>query len=212
MIKKDGSLRYCVDYRKLNDVTEKDSYPLPRIDDSLDTLAGAQWFSTLDLASGYWQVEVADQDRPKAAFVTNQGLFQFKFSSLRSVQCPCNVREVNGEDSKRLQWQTCLLYLDDVIVYGKSFKQAMIRLTEVFQRLREAKLKLNPSKCCLCRREVSYLGHIVSSEGVAPDPEKVNAVVDWPVPSSVTESAQFCRPVLVLPTFHPGKYARLCSD
>ncbi|PIK45092.1 hypothetical protein BSL78_18045 [Apostichopus japonicus] len=76
--KKDGSLRYCIDYRKLNNVTTKDSYPLPRIDDSLDTLAGSKWFSTLDLASGYWQVEVAEQDRHKTAFVTNRGLFQFK--------------------------------------------------------------------------------------------------------------------------------------
>ncbi|PIK38623.1 hypothetical protein BSL78_24533 [Apostichopus japonicus] len=92
---------------------------------------------------------------------------------------------------KGLQWQTCLLYLDDVIVYGNSFDKTMERLTEVFGRLREARLKLNPEKCNLFQREVNYLGHIVSGHGIAPDPEKIKSVVEWPTPCSVTEVRSF---------------------
>ncbi|PIK44850.1 hypothetical protein BSL78_18298 [Apostichopus japonicus] len=109
-----------------------------------------------------------------------------------------------------LQWQTCLLYLDDVIVYGTSFDQALSRLTEVFQRLREAKLKLNPSKCCLFQREVSYLGHIVSSKGIAPNPEKITAVVDWPTPCSVTEVRSFIGLCSYYRRFIQG-FSRVCA-
>ncbi|PIK60135.1 Retrovirus-related Pol polyprotein from transposon [Apostichopus japonicus] len=189
--KKDGSTRFCVDYRKLNDVTEKDSYPLPRIDDTLDTLSGAKWFSTLDLASGYWQVEVQERDRPKTAFVTGSGLFQFKVLPFGLCNAPATFERLMERVLKGLQWQTCLLYLDDVIVYGDSFEKTLKRLAGVFQRLREAKLKLNPKKCNLFRREVNYLGHVVSSEGIAPDPEKVRCVLEWPTPCSTTEVRSF---------------------
>lgn len=188
--KKDGSTRYCIDYRKLNDVTQKDSYPLPTIDDTIDTLAGAQWFSTLDLESGYWQVEVANKERPKTAFVTNQGLFQFKVLPFGLCNAPATFERLMERVLKGLQWHTCLLYLDD-IVYGKTLDQAVQRLSEVFQRLREAKLKLNPEKCCLFQRKVRYLGHIVSSEGATPDPERISAIVEWPPPCSVTEVRSF---------------------
>eukprot|EP00731_Ephydatia_muelleri_P027663 Em0019g536a len=130
--KKDGSLRFCVDYRKVNAVTRKDAYPLPRVDDTLDTLGGSKFFTTLDLASGYWQVEVATEDRPKTAFVTPEGLFQFKSG-----------------------------------------------------------LKLNPTKCKLCQQQVTFLGHIVSTQGISTDPEKVEVIAKWPTPQSKRDVQQF---------------------
>ncbi|KRZ65375.1 Retrovirus-related Pol polyprotein from transposon, partial [Trichinella papuae] len=149
--KKDGSCRFCVDYRQLNNLTRKDAHPLPRIDDTLDALAGAQWFSTLDLASGYWQDEVEQQDREKTAFTTPFGLYQFK----RLMETA--LRGLVGSD--------CLVYLDDVIVFGKTAEEHTARLREVFRRLQEVGLKVEPEKCRLMKRKVAYLGHIISEKG-----------------------------------------------
>ena len=115
--KKDGNVRFCVDYRKLNEITIKDAYPLPRIDDSLDTLAGACCFSTLDLASGYWQVEVAKEDREKTAFSTHQGLYQFRVMPFGLCNAPGTFERLMEITMRGLQWRTCLVYLDDIIVF-----------------------------------------------------------------------------------------------
>ena len=189
--KKDGSTRFCVDYRKLNSVTRKDAYPLPRIDDTLSTLAGAQWFSTLDLVSGYWQVEVDPNDQPKTAFCTTEGLFQFKVMPFGLCNAPATFQRLLDLVLAGLQWSHCLVYLDDVIVLGRSFTEHLQNLQAVFKRLRQAGLKLKPSKCSLLQQEVQYLGHIVNREGVSVDPGKVEKVLTWPVPQSVQEVRQF---------------------
>ena len=184
--KEDGTTRFCVDYRKLNDVTRKDAYPLPRIDESLDVLAGAQLFSTLDLASGYWQVDMNTADR-----ATRHGLFEFQVMPFGLCNAPGTFQRLMEFVLAGLQWETCLVYLDDVIVYGRNFEERLEQLKEVFQRFRQAGLKLKPSKCFLLRNRVPYLGHAISAAGVSTNPAKIEAVEQWAVPSRVTDVRSF---------------------
>jgi hypothetical protein len=172
-------------------VSIKDSYPLPRIDDSLDRLAGAKWFSTLDLQSGYWQVGVAPEDREKTAFITSHGLFQFKVMPFGLTSAPATFERLMDKVLQGLHWETCLVYLDDIIVYATQFSHAVARLDQVFRRLKSAGLKLNPKKCHLFQQRVAYLGHIVSEDGIATDPEKLKAVSEWPTPQTVTQVRSF---------------------
>ncbi|KAL5471331.1 hypothetical protein EMCRGX_G029435 [Ephydatia muelleri] len=189
--KKDESVRFCVDYRKVNSVTRKDAYPLPRVDDTLDTLAGSRLFTTLDLASGYWQVEVAEEDQPKTAFTTPEGLFQFRVMPFGLCNAPATFQRLMDRVLGGLKWSSCLVYLDDIIIVGTSFSEHLRNLAGVLQRLRQAGLKLKPSKCKWCQKSVTFLGHIVSEEGVAADPSKTAIVAGWPPPQSKREMQQF---------------------
>ncbi|KRY47148.1 Retrovirus-related Pol polyprotein from transposon 17.6 [Trichinella britovi] len=189
--KKDGSPRFCVDYRRLNAVTRVDAQPIPRIDDTLDALAGAKWFSTLDLASGYWQVEVAEEDREKTAFSTPLGLFQFRVMPFGLCNAPATFQRLMEKALRGLTWKTCLVYLDDVIVFGKTEEEHLERLEGVLSRLQSVGLKIKPEKCQLMRQSVRYLGHIVTQHGVSTDPEKTAAVQEWPTPRCVREVRQF---------------------
>ena len=180
---KDRSTRFCVDYRKVNSVTRKEAYPLPRVDDTLDTLAGAKWFTTLDLVSGYWQVEVHVDDEEKTAFCTSDDLFEFKVMPFGLCNAPATFQRLMDMILAGLQWTTCLVYLDDVIVLGCTFIEHLDHVEAVFSRLREANLKLQPFKCNLCRAKVNFLGHIVSSEGISSDTRKVEKVANWPIPT-----------------------------
>eukprot|EP00731_Ephydatia_muelleri_P011946 Em0006g840a len=189
--KHDGTTRFCVDYRKVNEVTRKDAYPLPRVDDTLDTLVGSKFFTTLDLASGYWQVEVAPEDQPKTAFTTPEGLYQFKVMPFGLCNAPATFQRLMNRVLSGLKWSSCLVYFDDIIVVGTTFQEHLHHLTSVFTRLRGAGLKLKPKKCTLCRQQVTFLGHIVSTDGVATDPSKTEAVSKWPIPQNRKEVQQF---------------------
>lgn len=170
--KKDGSWRFCVDYRHLNKVTRKDVYPLPRIDDALDCLHGSAYFSSIDLRSGYWQISVDDQDREKTAFVTPDGLYQFKVMPFGLCNAPATFERMMDSLLRGYKWSTCLCYLDDVIVFSPTFDSHLSRLSAVLEVFRRAGLQLNSAKCRFGRREITVLGHLVSAEGVQPDPEK----------------------------------------
>ena len=188
VVKKDGTTRFCVDYRKVNECSIKNSYPLPLISDSLDSLDGAKWFCTLDMASGYWQVPVAESSRPITAFVSEtSGHFQWRVLPFGLCNAPSCFEALMEKVLAGLQWKTCLLYLDDIICHGSTFDQAMSRLEEVLERLRAANLKLGPNKCHLFQTSVTYLGHKVSKDGIATDPAKVEAVKDWPTPENVSD-------------------------
>ena len=185
--KKDGSTRFCVDYRKLNNITHKDSYPLPHIDDTIEALSGAKFFSTLDLKSGYWQVPLDDSAKEKTAFSTGSGLWQFNVMPFGLCNAPATFERLMEQVLFGLPMSVTLVYLDDIIVPGQSFSQHIANLRQVFERLRKAKLKLSPKKCILFQRKVQYLGHVVSEEGISPDPGKIEAVKTWPRPATVTD-------------------------
>ncbi|GFW52474.1 retrovirus-related Pol polyprotein from transposon 297 [Trichonephila clavipes] len=169
----------------------KDSYPLPRIDDTLDTLSGHKWFSTLDLKSGYWQVEVHPEDREKTAFTSGQGLWQFKVMPFGLCNAPATFERLMETVLKGLTFEACLIYLDDVIIGGRTFEEHLQNIRKVLSKLSDANLKLNPSKCKFFQKEVNYLGHIISAEGVRTDPEKVSAVKNWKRPENLRELRSF---------------------
>ena len=208
--KKDGSRRFCVDYRALNDVTIKDSYPLPRIDDTLDALSGARWFSTLDLKSGYHQVEVAEEDKAKTAFSFGQGLWQFTVMPFGLCNAPSCFERLMERILEGLHWKTALIYIDDVLVFGGTFEEELERLREVLRRLRAANLKLSPKKCLLFQSEVPFLGHVVGRDGVRTDPQKVAVVREWPLPTSVADVRSFLGLCTYYRRFVP-EFARVAS-
>ena len=189
--KSDGSSRFCVDFRKVNKITKKDSYPLPLISESLDTLGGAKFFSSLDLVSGYWQVEMDPASREKTAFVTHAGLYEYTTMPFGLCNAPGTFQRLMECVLRGLNWQIALIYLDDVLVYSQNFEDHLHHLRLVFDRFREAGLKLKPSKCHFGQKEVKYLGHMITTEGIQPDPEKVKVVQEYPAPTSVKEVRAF---------------------
>ena len=189
--KKDGSTRFCINYRKLNATTCKDSYPLPRIDDALDSLAGSKYFSTLDLQSGYHQVAMHPESKEKTAFISHAGLYQFNVLSFGLTNAPPQFQRLMSRVLHGLEWKVCLVYMDDIIIFSPSFAEHLSRLKLVFDRFRAANLKLKPSKCYFSRDSVNYLGFVVSSKGIAPDPYKLDAVRSFPTPKTVKEVRSF---------------------
>ena len=189
--KKDGTIRFCIDYRRLNDVTVPDSYPLPRIDDVLDALEQGRFFSVIDLKSGYWQIPMRQEDAAKTAFRTAEGLFQFTVMPFGLRNAPATFQRLMDVIFSGLKWQGLLVYLDDIIVYSRDEERHLLLLEQVLSRLSDAGLKLNPKKTTLVSREVNYLGHVVSAEGVKPDPKKVRAVMQLAAPTTVREVRAF---------------------
>ena len=183
--KKDGSLRQCVDYRKLNERTIKDSYCLPRIEELLDSLAGSQYFSVLDLKSGYHQVEIAEKHKERTAFsVAPLGFYEYNRMAMGLANAPATYQRLMENVLGDLHLNICMVFLDDIIVFGNTFQEHMDRLEQVLVRLGDNGLKLNPKKCSFCQQEVRYVGHIVSKDGIATDPEKIEKVRNWPRPQS----------------------------
>ena len=202
--KPDGTLRFCVDYRRLNSVTIKDRYPLPRMEDCLDSLGEAQFFSTLDCNWGFWQIPLAEQDRQKTAFTTFAGPYQYKRMPFGLCNAPATYQRTLDILLAGLKWQTCLVYVDDVIVFSKSFDQHLTAVADVLHILQEAGLSMNMRKCKFFSRTVDYLGHVVRPGRLAVAEKNTEAVRRAKYPSTQTELRSFLGTCNVYRRFVPN--------
>ena len=182
--KKDSSVRPCVDYRKVNELVKPDGFPLPSIQDCLDAVVGSQYFSTFDLLSGYFQIPLLEEDIPKSAFVCKYGHFEMTRMPFGLNNAASTFQRTMEMALQGLQWITCLIHIDDIIVFGKSFEEHTDRIEEVLERIKAAGLKLKPEKCFMLQKEVVFLGHVVSDEGVKPNPTNIANIASWPVPKT----------------------------
>ncbi len=184
----DNSVQYrlVIDFRAINKISLKDSHSLPRIDDSIDALVGNAHFSTLDLASGFWQVEMEESDRDITTFSTGDGLYKWKVMPMGLKNSSATFQRLMELIFHGMHWTKVCFFIDDVIIFGKTFDQKMANMRDAFTRLRKAGLKVRPDKCQLFCKEVTFLGHIVSREGVKPDPSNIEKVKNWPRPQNVT--------------------------
>ena len=173
-------MRLCIDYRKLNSVTKKDAHPLPRIKDIVDTLSGSKFCSTLDLAMRYHQVEVLPEDREKTAFSTPFGLFQYNVMPSGLATAPTTFTRLMTIVFSGMLYSTCLAYIDDIIIFGRTFVVHLDRLDQALKRLKNANMKLKPSKCAFGKKSVAFLGHIISEQEISTGPEKVKRIQKWP--------------------------------
>ena len=189
--KKNGSKRLCIDYRELNKVTKKDGWPIPRIDEILEGLNGASWFTALDLRCGYWQIPIAKEDMEKTAFIFDRKSYEFKVMPFGLCNAPATCQRTMTTVFDDVLKKFVMVYLDDVIVYSRSFEEHITHVNEVFQRLSKANLRLNKEKCIFFRRELPFLGHIVNEKGILMDPKKVEAVRNMPAPKNIRQLRAF---------------------
>ncbi|KAL0537464.1 hypothetical protein IC582_026442 [Cucumis melo] len=202
--KKDGSMRLCIDYRELNKVTVKNRYPLPRIDDLFDQLQGATVFSKIDLRSGYHQLRIRDGDIPKTAFRSRYGHYEFVVMSFDLTNAPAVFMDLMNRVFKNFLDSFVIVFIDDILIYSKTEAEHEEHFHQVLETLRANKLYAKFSKCEFWLRKVTFLGHVVSSEGVSVDPTKIEAVTNWPRPSTVSEIRSFLGLV--------GYYRRFVED
>ena len=190
--KNDGRLRFCIDLRKLNNRTVKDAYSLPKIESILDSLGGAQIFSTLDLKAGYWQVEMAEECKAYTAFTCGPlGFYECDTMPFGATNAPATFQRLMHDCLGELNMNWCIVYLDDIIIFSDTKEEHLKRLEAVFPKLCAAGLKLKPSKCFFFKEEIEYLGHVVSGKGISINPKKIEAVSKWPTPRTVYDVRSF---------------------
>jgi transposase InsO family protein len=189
--KKDGTTRFCVDYRKLNSITRKDAHPLPHIQDVFDSLQGSKVFSTLDLKAGYWQVPMAPESIPLTAFTCFRGLFEFVRLPFGLANAPAIFQRAMNQVLSGLLGKVCMVYIDDIVVYSKTLEDHAQHLKQIFSRLKEVGLQVKPSKCSFELGEIELLGHRVTAEGIKPQPEKVESIANLVPPTDVKAIRSF---------------------
>jgi len=189
--KKDGTQRMCVDYRSLNEVTIKNKYPLPRIEDLFDQLRGAKVFSKIDLRSGYHQLRIRPSNIPKATFTTRYGLYEYTVMSFGLTNAPAYFMYLMNKVFMEYLNSFVVVFIDDILVYSKNEEEHEEHLRLVLQKLRENQLYAKFSKCKFWLDEVSFLGHVITNGGIAVDPGKVRDVLKWEPPQTVSEIWSF---------------------
>lgn len=188
-----GQVKYrmVIDYRRLNEITTDDRYPLPNIHDLFDRLGKCNYFTTLDLASGYHQIEISEQDRQKTAFSTQNGHYEFLRMPFGLKTAPATFQRTMDNVLRGLQGLHCLVYLDDILIYSNGLVQHLQKLRSVFDRLRTTNLKVQLDKSEFLRKEVQYLGHTLTKDGLKPNDDKIKVVLDYPIPQTQTEIKRF---------------------
>jgi transposase InsO family protein/predicted aspartyl protease len=189
--KKSGEIRFCVDFRKLNEVTVKDAFPLPHVSDVLEALHGAKFFTTLDLSSGFWQIRVREKDVAKTAFCIQNGHYEFLKMPFGLCNSVSTFQRAMAELLEPMLYKGAVVFVDDIVVYSDTIPGLMARLRRVFDLLRSDNLTLHPGKCVLFKTEVKVLGHRVSAEGIRPLNDKVEVVESWPTPKNKRELRAF---------------------
>lgn len=184
-------MRFCIDYMALNKVTTKDAFPIPNIQDCIDTLGGNTFFSSLDMASGYWQVLVDERDRHKTAFTTKYGLYEHVRLPFGLCNSPATFGRVIQEVLRGLTWKECLAYLDDVIILGRDMLSHTRNLSSVISRFEKFNLKLKAQKCELYQKEIKFLGKLVSQNGISVNPESIEIIMKWPIPKDTKQLESF---------------------
>ena len=191
VVKKSGELRFCIDYRKLNSLTKKDSFPLPRIDSTLDRLYGKKFFTTLDLASGYWQIELEESSKEKTAFIVENNLYEFIRMPFGLCNAPATFQRLMNHILRDVSGKKALVYLDDVIIFSDSLESHIEDIKEIFTLIKNAGLKLKLNKCQFMKDTVNYLGHVISTNGIGPDATKIDKIANYKIPTSVDEVRSF---------------------
>ena len=190
--KPSGDFRLCVDFRKVNLVTKRDSYPLPYMENILSKLREARYISTIDLKNGYWQVPLEDSSKPITAFtVPERGLFQFKVLPFGLHNAPATFQRLMDEVLREEMGTKCFCYLDDIVLVSETYEEHLSSLARIFNKLRSAGLRINKEKSFFCRQELRYLGHVVSPAGIGVDPEKVECILQYPVPKNLKQLRSF---------------------
>lgn len=202
--KTNGTLRFCVDYRELNKVTAPDCFPLPRIDDTIDAVRRGKFFSSLDLRAGYWQIHVTECDRPKTAFRTPSGLYEFNRMPFGLTTAPSSFQRAMNTVLGNLKGHECVVYLDDVLVIGATWEEHMANLDKVLLTLFKAGFRLNREKCHFGLTSVSYLGYVINQDGVRAMPEKIEAIKKFPMPRNLKELQSFLGLTSYLRKFIPN--------